>query len=189
MNPVRKIIIFMLLTALSFVHLSAYSYASAGKEPTLDAQDTILKALNKNNFKEAKIAFTKYAAHYKYLNDDFNNHFYKGLETAILDGNKEQTLKLLKVSIAIEVQRRLDGGLKNIHTFNVAKVMLAKANKFYKILSPNLDKENNKLLINAIKACMVAIGNPGLFGVGAKEADLLMYKKNHAIAIKVLNSL
>jgi hypothetical protein len=67
--------------------------------------------------------------------------------------------------------------------------MLAKANKFYKLLSVSLDKNKDKKLKTAIKNCMGAIGNPGLFGVGAKKPNKEEYIKNQKIIIDIIQSL
>lgn len=185
----KKFFALMIFVGCLVSNAMAYSYASAGKEPTLDAEDGILNAINANDFAQAKVIFDKFAKNYKYLNDDFNPKLYDGLNQAIEKKDKASIIKWLRVSIAVEIERRLDGGLKNIKKFNVSKVMLAKANKFYKLLSSNLDFKTNKALKKALKGCTVAIGNPGLFGVGAKPVDLELYKKNQKIAVEILKSL
>ncbi|MCP4969296.1 MAG: hypothetical protein GY932_01730 [Arcobacter sp.] len=184
----RHILIF-LVALLASTNLYAYSYAAAGKEPTIDSKEAILKAINVDDFKTAKDVFVDYEKNYKYLNDEFNNKLFEGLKTSIEKKDKDNIVKWLNVSIASEIERRLDGGLKNINEFNVAKVMLAKADKFYKILSVSLEEEKNKELKNRIKKCIKAIGNPGLFGVGAKPANVEEYKKNKDIAVKILKTI
>lgn len=189
MKSLKKAIVLLVFCLFSFSSLHAYSYASAGKEPTLDAQDGILNAINENDFKKAQGVFILYKENYKYLNDDFNNKLYSSLETAIKEKDKKTIVKWLRISLSLEVQRRLEGGLQNIKTFNISKVMLAKANKFYKILSGSLDFKVNKALKKAIRNCTTAIGNPGLFGVGAKKSNEEKYIINQEIALKILKSL
>ena len=157
--------------------------------PTIDAKEAILKAVNANNFNEAKIVFDKFKMNYQYLNDEFNSKLFNNLKNAIEIKDKDAIFASLDITIAAEIQRRLDGGLKNIKQFNVAKVMLAKASKFYKILSVSLEDSVNKKLKNAIRKCVESIGNPGLFGVGARPANIELYKENQQIAIKILQSL
>lgn len=182
--------LFLFLSAVVFaINLNAYSYAAAGKEPTIDAKEEIMKAINKNDFQTAKEVFTKYEKNYKYLNDEFNGSLLLGLKYSIENKNKEEVVKWLNISIASEIQRRLDGGLKNIKNFNVAKVMLAKADKFYKLLSSSLDIQKDKTLKEAIQKCIKSIGNPGLFGVGSKSANIEEYKKNQKIAVDIIKSL
>lgn len=185
----KKLLLLVLFGFCFTINVFAYSYASAGKEPTLDAQDAILNAINENDFKKAHEEFIKYSKNYKYLSDDFNKELYSGLETSIVKEDKKNIIKWLKISIAVEIERRLDGGLANINNFNVSKVMMAKANKFYKLLSSNLDFKTNKALKKGLKNCTAAIGNPGLFGVGAKPVNLEAYKKNQAEIVKILKSL
>ena len=67
--------------------------------------------------------------------------------------------------------------------------MLAKADKFYKLLSVSLDKEVDKKLKDALFQCADSIGNPGLFGVGAKPVNKEKYIENEKIADEILKSL
>lgn len=182
-------ILLLFIAAFIASSLHAYSYAAAGKEPTIDAKEAITRAVNGNDFKMAQTVFKEYDQTYRYLNDEFNTLLFDGLETSISNHDKKQILRWLDVSIACEIQRRIDGGLQNIKVYNVAKVMLAKADKFYKILSVSLDKEKNEILKAAIKKCADSIGNPGLFGVGAKAADEQEYKKNQQVIFRVLAEL
>lgn len=184
-----KLILLFVVSIFASMNLHAYSYAAAGKEPTIDAKEAILKAVNDNDFNGAKTVFIKYTKNYQYLNDEFNDKLFDGLKDAIEKKDTVRVSKNLDISIAAEIQRRLDGGLKNIKQFNVAKVMLAKANKFYKLLAVRLDDVTNKKLNSAIKECVKSIGNPGLFGVGARPANIEIYKQNQQIAIEILQSL
>lgn len=184
-----KLLITLVLGVLFSMQLHAYSYAAAGKEPTIDAKEAILKAINNNDYKSAQTAFNKYEDNYKYLNKEFHSALYEELKIAIESKDKTSIIKWLNISIASEIERRLDGGLQNIKNYNVAKVMLAKANKFYKILSSSLDKQTDEKLKSAINQCTLSIGNPGLFGVGAKPANIQEYEKYHQIALKILKSL
>ena len=184
-----KSLLLFIVTIITTINLNAYSYAAAGKEPTIDAKEAILKAINGDDFQGAKAVFTKYMKNYQYLNDEFNSKLFDALKTAIEKKDKKNIAKWLDISIASEIQRRLDGGIKNIKQFNVAKVMLAKANKFYKILSPSIESGKDKQLTQAIKKCIESIGNPGLFGVGARPANIEIYKQNQQIAVEILQSL
>ena len=183
----KKIILMMIIGFLT--SLSAYSYASAGKEPTIDAKEKILKAINVDDYKSAMDIFKSYEKNYKYLSDDFINKLHNGLKKSIQSKDKNGTMYYLELSLAAEVQRRVDGGYENINTYNVAKVMLAKANKFYKLLSVSLKPELNKKLKSALRSCTKAIGNPGLFGVGSKIANKDMYELNQKIIIEIIQDL
>lgn len=185
----KKIVSMMLVSLFVSSNVLAYSYAAAGKEPTIDAKEKILKAINADDFVGAKKVFKENERNYKYLTDEFIKGLYDGLATALKNENKQNVMKYLELSLAAEVQRRVDGGLQNIDTFNVAKVMLAKANKFYNLLSPSLNKAKSKELKIALKACTKAIGNPGLFGVGARKANKDDYIKNQRKVIEIIQSL
>lgn len=188
MNLFKKILVFLFIT-FSSSNLFAYSYAAAGKEPTIDSREKILKFVNNSDFTGAKKEFDKSIKNYKYLSGLHNKNLSSSLKDSIDNKNIENIHKWLNISLAAEINRRLDGGLKNIKIYNVSKVMLAKANKFYRLLEPSLTKEQNKILSDAIKQCIKAIGNPGLFGVGAKPANKNEFVKNQKIALEILNSL
>lgn len=189
MKFVHKVVLFFALLFVGSSNLYAYSYAAAGKELTIDSKEAIIKAINADDFAKAKEVFTKYEENYKYLSDTFISKLYPALKSAIENKDKKQIVKNLELSLAAEVQRRISGGLENIKTFNVAKVMLAKANKFYELLAVSLDDTTNKKLKTAIKACIHSIGNPGLFGVGAKPANKEEYITNQKIIIDIIQSL
>lgn len=182
-----KFLLLFITACITTLH--AYSYAAAGKEPTLDAREVIIKALNDGDFKTAEAVFKEHEQNYRYLNNEFNPLLFEGLKTSIQKKDKKQILRWLDISLACEIQRRIQGGFENIKEFNIAKVMLAKADKFYKVLSVRLDKEKNQTLQAAIKKCADSIQNPGLFGVGAKAADEEEYKKNLQLINKVLQEL
>lgn len=189
MKFVHKLVLLLVVLFTTSSTLYAYSYAAAGKEPTIDAKEAIIKAINANDFAKAKEVLKAHEKNYKYLSETFVSKLYSNLESSINNKDKKQIVKNLEISLGAEVQRRIDGGLKNIKTFNVAKVMLAKADKFYKLLSLSLDEKTNKELKKAIQSCMRSIGNPGLFGVGAKPANEEEYKKNEKIIINIIQSL
>lgn len=179
----------MLLVFLTISNLEAYSYASAGKEPTIDAKEQITEAINKDDFEQALKIFKSNERNYKYLTKEFTSSLYLGLQNALKNKDKKQTIKYLELSLAAEIQRRIDGGLENIKNYNVAKVMVLKAKKFYTLLSIGLDKEQDEQLKTAINNCIVAIGNPGLFGVGSKPSNEDAYKINQKIIIEIIQSL
>lgn len=188
MSTIQKILMILLMTIFSN-SLFAYSYAAAGKEPTIESREKILKFVNANDFIQAKNEFEKAKDNYAYLSNLHDKNLLNSLETAINNKQSLEINKWLNISLAAEINRRLDGGLKNIEIYNVSKVMLAKANKYYKLLEPSLTKEQKQKLSLAIKNCMKSIGNPGLFGVGAKPADLKKFKENQQTAIGILKSL
>lgn len=185
----KKFLLWFVVVLLTSVNVYAYSYAAAGKEPTIDSKEAILGAINSDNFILAKEVFEKNKENYLYLTKEFNKKLFDSLQAAILEKDKQKIAKWLDVSIASEIQRRLDGGLENINNFNIAKVMLAKADKFYRLLSPSLEKELDKKLKDALLKCTDSIGNPGLFGVGAKPVNKEEYIQNQEIIIELLKSI
>jgi hypothetical protein len=189
MKFIHKLVLLLVIFFNLSSSLYAYSYAAAGKEPTIDAKEEIIKAINTNDFAKAKEVFKAHEKNYKYLSELFVSKLYSNLWASLENKDKKEIVKNLEISLGAEIQRRIAGGLKNIKTFNVAKVMLAKANKFYKLLSVSLDDKTNRELKKAIKTCMNSIGNPGLFGVGSKPANKENYIKNQKIIINIIQSL
>lgn len=189
MNYLKKGFLLFIIMIISTIHANAYSYAASGKEPTIDAKEAILKAINENDFTAAKKVLEENKEQYIYLTNTFNDKLYASLEKSILNENKKEINKWLNISLGTEIQRRLEGGLENIEQFNIAKVMLAKADKFYKLLSVYLNETLDKKLQEAIVQCTLSIGNPGLFGVGAKPINKENYIKNQKIAVDILNSI
>ena len=127
MKFIHVVFLNMFFVFLGVFELSAYSYAAAGKEPTIDAKERIVGAINRDDFSDAKKIFAEYEQNYRYLNDDFVKGLYDGLKNSIEQKDKAKSVKYLELSLAAEIQRRIEGGFKNIDNYNVAKVMLAKA--------------------------------------------------------------
>lgn len=186
MKNLFRVILVLLFT---YTAANAYSYAASGAEISIDSREAITKALNEDNFKEVKKVFRANRKHYKYLNNSFIDTLYDGLDSAIFNQDKKEIIKFLELSYAAEILRRLDGASQNIEVFNITKVMLAKTNKFYKLLSVSLDKDTDTKLKKHLKACTVAIGNPGLFGVGARPANAKEFRKHEDIIIELLLSI
>lgn len=67
MKYIYKLTLLLAITFFSASSLDAYSYAAAGKEPTIDAKELIVKAINKDDFATANKVFQKYDKNYKYL--------------------------------------------------------------------------------------------------------------------------
>ena len=78
-----------IIAIFASINLHAYSYAAAGKEPTIEAKEAILKAVNENDFKSAKTVFLKYEKNYQYLNDEFNSKLFSRLKSSIEKKDKK----------------------------------------------------------------------------------------------------
>ena len=184
-----KKLLLALIALFIATNLNAYSYASAGKEPTIDSKEQIMKALNNDDFTTASKIFKEHEKNYRYLTKEFIPSLYDGLQKGLENKDKKQIVKYLELSIAAEIQRRIDGGLQNIKVYNIAKVMVMKAKKFYSLLSISLDKQTDEKLKKAVTNCIKSIGNPGLFGVGAKPSNKDEYIKNQKLIIEIVQSL
>lgn len=171
-----RIFLTLFFSVMLSLKLFAYSYAAAGVEPTIQSREAILGAINAGDYTKAMQIYNEESQNYKYLST-FNKNLSNGLRDAIEKKDNKSIARWLNISLACEIERRVEGALENIDDFNVTKVMLAKVDRFYRILSPSLDKSIDLKLKTAIKGCASSIANPGLFGVGAKGADILEYKR------------
>ena len=71
----KKYIILVLISLIASINLQAYSYAAAGKEPTIDSREGILGAINSDNFVLAKEILERNKDNYLYLTKEFNEKF------------------------------------------------------------------------------------------------------------------
>ena len=68
----KKFLVWFVVVLLTSVNMYAYSYAAAGKEPTIDSKEAILGAINSDNFVLAKEILEKNKENYLYLTKEFN---------------------------------------------------------------------------------------------------------------------
>ena len=76
--------------------------------------------------------------------------------------------------LVLNIARRMESIEKNFSEYDTSKRLLAKGFATYEALSPKVEAKNPEL-DKEIKAefdkALESLGNPGLFGVGQKEAD------------------
>lgn len=149
----------------------AYSYAAAGKEPLIDAREAALAAIGKNDWASAKTAMAGADDEITYLVGHHFPHLRDELATA-LDKKDELAFRLaLRDAFVAEVERRLDGASQNLHDYQSAKVLVIKARRFLDAISADLNPDVRAKAEAALNDALTAVGNPGVFGVGARPAD------------------
>ncbi|QHW32548.1 hypothetical protein GZH47_18175 [Paenibacillus rhizovicinus] len=160
--------------AIAPASAGAYSYGDANTEDVAETFKIVVSALGKSpaDWKTAE------AAH-KERRDEFASHFGEEV-AATLDANMksqnaEVTIANYKAMLVMNLDRRFDNAIQSVNDYTQAKLLLAKARATYETLAPyaesKLSKEDLDGLSADFDAALEAIGNPGLFGVGKKEAD------------------
>ena len=69
----------------------------------------------------------------------------------------------------------------------MAKVLVVKSKLFIDLLAADLTADNRQKADIAIRGALASIGNPGVFGVGQKSADLtryIEYRTNLQVALQ-----
>lgn len=153
----------------------AYSYAAAGKEPLIEGREALLKALADNNYTAVNTAYIAMRAEFIYFNEHHGLNVDEQMETAIVNKDQQAVAGALAATMKAEVMRRLDGAEQNIADYQVAKVLVVKSKLFIDLLAADLTAENRQKADTAIRGALASIGNPGVFGVGQKPADLARF--------------
>ncbi|WP_324046976.1 hypothetical protein [Aeromonas caviae] len=147
----------------------AYSYAAAGKEPLIDAREALLGAATDG--KDASATLSEIAEELTYLEQHHKVELQTPLAAAIKAKDAAATAALLNRAYKAEIERRLEGASQNLGDYQTAKVLVVKSKRFLDLILPSLDEGDRKAAEQALAKVLDAIGNPGVFGVGAKPAD------------------
>lgn len=161
----------LLFSAQSF----AYSYAAAGKEPLIEGREALLKALSASDYTAVSTAYNSMHAEFVYFNEHHGLNVDKQMETAIASRDQQGVANALITTMKAEVMRRLEGAEQNIGDYQVAKVLVVKSKLFIDLLAADLTADNRQKADIAIRGALSSIGNPGVFGVGQKPADLAAF--------------
>ena len=161
----------LLFSAQSF----AYSYAAAGKEPLIEGREALLKALSENDYSAVQKAYDSMQKEFVYFNEHHGLAVDKQMQTAITNKDQQGVTTALVTTIKAEVMRRLNGAEQNINDYQVAKVLVVKSKLFIDLLAADLTADNRQQADIAIRGALASIGNPGVFGVGQKPADVTRY--------------
>lgn len=178
-----------------FIHLfsitaNAYSYGDPNKEELAEAYKEMMVELDKNppDFNTARNL-------YDTVKEEVDMHMGPDPSSVILqnleDQDKEQTIENMDELLVLNIARRLENVEKNFSEFDTSKRLLAKGFATYEAISPKIEAKNpdldNKINAEFDKA-LESLGNPGLFGVGQKEADLEMFKASKETILSSLQT-
>jgi hypothetical protein len=162
----------------------AYSYAAAGKEPLIDAREQLLTAASEGQDGSAILA--SLAEELGYLEQHHKVTLQAPLAAAIAAKDAKGTAALLNRAYKAEIERRLEGASQNLGDYQTAKVLVVKSKRFLDLILPSLGEGDRQAADQALAQVLDAIGNPGVFGVGAKPADAAAFAEAENALMAVL---
>ncbi|KXU81247.1 hypothetical protein [Aeromonas enteropelogenes] len=162
----------------------AYSYAAAGKEQLIDAREQLLTAASEGQ--DASETLTGLADELGYLEQHHKVELQAPLAAAIKSKDAAATAALLNRAYKAEIERRLDGAKQNLGDYQTAKVLVVKSKRFLDVILPSLSEGDRQAADQALAKVLDAIGNPGVFGVGAKPADATAFAEAEKALMAVL---
>lgn len=168
----------ILACALLFsLECTAYSYSAKGKEVLLEGRTALLTAMEQKNPAQVETAMSMLQPEIAYLEAHHGAKVSLALSTAVTRNDSVATAQALDAAFAVEIARRLDAAEKEILNYQSAKVLVVKSKLFLDLLQPRLNPEQRKASDTALRLCLSAIGNPGVFGVGKVAPDLSAFQQ------------
>jgi hypothetical protein len=170
--------VLLLFTHVFSITANAYTYGDPNKEELAEAYKEMLIELDKTppDFSTAR-------KHYETVKEEVDMHMGPDPSNIILqnieDKEKEQTIESMDELLVLNIARRLENVETNFAEFDTSKRLLAKGYATYEALSPKIEAKNldlDKEIKAEFDKALESLGNPGLFGVGQKEADLEAFK-------------
>src|SRR5579862_1317860 len=164
----------------------AYSYAANGAEPLIDGREALFAAASAGDWAKAGTAIIAMKPDLDYL----EGHEAPGIEAAFDAAVAAKDAKALQAAFVRaatgEIERRINGARDNLNDYQTAKVLVVKAQRFYAAVAADLAPDASKALAAALPRALDAIGNPGVFGVGARKPDSAAFTAARADIFKAL---
>lgn len=170
----------LIFNSIPLTSAFAYSYGDPNEEKVAEVYKEMLVKLDENppNYNSAKKNFET-------VKEEIDMHMGPDPAKLILnnlkDKDKEAAISNMEKLLVLNIARRLESVEKNFAEYDTTKKLLAKAYATYDALSPKVEAEkpeNDKKIRTDFDQALEALGNPGLFGVGKKEANLDAFKEN-----------
>jgi len=165
---------------------AAYSYAAAGAEPLLDGREALFSALSAGNWDAAQKAVDALKPEFDYLDTHEEPGIKKAFAEAIAAKDAAKVRAAFVLAASAEIERRINGARDNLKDYQTAKVLVVKAQRFYTAIAGDLPPEVSKAVSADLKKALDAIGNPGVFGVGAKKPDPAAFAEARNAVLKAL---
>ncbi len=177
------------LAGLPFMTASparAYSYAAAGAEPLLDGREALFSAVSAGNWDAAKTALAGMQADLDYLDQNEDKGVAQAFAAALTARDPKAVMAAFDRAANDEIVRRLNGARDNLTDYQSAKVLVVKAQRFYTAVAADLAPDASKTINDGLTQALDAIGNPGVFGVGARQPDPAAYAAARATVFKAI---
>ncbi len=164
----------------------AYSYAAAGAEPVLDGREALFTAAASGDWDAAQKALDGIKADIDYLDQNEDPGIGQAFTDAVAAKNSAQLEAAFVRAASAEIVRRLNGARDNLNDYQAAKVLVVKAQRFYTAIAGDLAPDASKTIAAALQKALDAVGNPGVFGVGARKPDPVAFASALADILKAL---
>ena len=174
-----KKIIMLFITTLT---LWACPFDEANVEVTILAHKSISKAVKSEDFEKALKEVENNKELYEYFKEENGTNLYQPLINATTAKNSTKIKTLLDRSLVLEIKELLGQVEENFDKYQKSRLLLIKAKKHLKALTK--EKEPMKIMKKILKS----IGNPGLMGVGKKEADKEKFLENKKLLMGLIEA-
>lgn len=170
-------------------HVAAYSYGNPNQEALADAYTAFAAAVaaEPRDWAEAR---RQVAAAAEEVRLHFGPCALQALEQAVATQDAELALRRFRELLVLNIARRVEHAAQSLgHDYVSAKTLLAKAFATYEALSPLVKADDPALdarLRQDFDAMLVALGNPGLFGVGERAPDPEEYERRRQAVLSAL---
>ena len=169
----KTIITFLLFTFTVW----SCPFDEAGIEVTIVAYNDISKAVKSEDFEKVSSEITKQKELYEYFEKADKKPLYVPLLNASKQKDAVKVKKLLDHSLVLEIKELLNQVEDNFDKYQNSRLLLIKAKKHLKVLTK--DKKATKMM----KVILKSIGNPGLMGMGKRDADKVLFDKHKKLLI------
>ena len=165
---------------------NAYSYAAAGAEPLLDGREALFSAVTAGNWEAAQKAVDALKPEFDYLDTHEQPGIKKAFAEAIAAKDAAKVKAAFVLAASAEIERRINGARDNLKDYQTAKVLVVKAQRFYTAIAGDLPTDVSKIVSANLQKALDAVGNPGVFGVGAKKPNPAAFAKARDAVLKAL---
>lgn len=166
----------------------AYSYGDPNKEPIAETYKEIAAKLEQKP-EDWNGAYQAFLSRQSEISLEFGDKIAKVLDENLKQKQKDLFLGNYKSVLVMNINRRLDNAEQQFSDYAKAKLLLAKGRGTVTVLAPYLDEETSKTALTAFDNALNALGNPGLFGVGAVPANKTVFLAQTELIRKTLNPL
>lgn len=183
-------LVVILVLGLTGIVRTAFGYGyGAGKDPVIEAYKAINKALNASpaDWKEVEKQFGGVRTVVSKMDKDYQADLLAQIEPAIQAGAQgtDPAQQARAVVVGFQktffylVKHKLENAEANLQKFSTAKALVTEAKQYYDVLAPlvkKADPSDDAGIRKAFEAAMKALGNPGVFGMGANPPDSGQFK-------------